>query len=215
MLRHHFAIGFVTAGVVAVSASAGVITNGFTFSVADAFGGPSGVGTHFHSSTGGDFGNPAGLAEVGELGDEETRGLSEYNLAGLLAGPAFVSFDVFQLGGLFGQANYIGLIDVYAYVGNNAENLSDFEAAPVAFIGSFSTLGLSVGNQLSLNVTTVYNNFLANNEASLGIRLQAAGGTNDTAIVFNDFRLTTEPVPAPAAAALLALAGAAHRRRRR
>jgi hypothetical protein len=65
-------------------ATAATITNGFTFSVADGFTGLSGQGTHFHSSTGGDFGNPAGKAEVGGFfGSEEVRGLSEYNLSGL------------------------------------------------------------------------------------------------------------------------------------
>ena len=56
---------------------AATITEGFTFSVADKYIGPAGVGTHFHSSTGGEFGNPAGKAEVGSFFEEEVRGLSE------------------------------------------------------------------------------------------------------------------------------------------
>lgn len=213
-MKTSIAIGALALAALAGSAQAVVITNGFTFTVADAFTGASGVGTHFHSSTGGDFGNPAGLAEVGELESEETRGLSEYNLAGLVVGPAFVSFRVNQLGGLFGQTNYSGLINVNAYTGNNAENLSDFEAGSIAFIGQFNSTGLVVGDQVSLDVTSIFSTLVTNGASSLGIRLQAAGGTNDTAIVFNDFRLTSEPVPAPSAAALLALAGVAARRRR-
>ena len=46
------------------------ITEGFTFTVASSSN-PS-IGTHFHSSTGGDFGNPAGKAEGGFLRKRRT-----------------------------------------------------------------------------------------------------------------------------------------------
>lgn len=146
------AFGLVT------NAQADLITNGFTFSVADDFGGPSFIGTHYHSNTGGAFGNPAGKAEVGGFfGTEEVRGLSEYNLAGLSAtGPAFVTFNVYLDNGLFGQGGGPFLIDVYAYAGNNAEDLSDWEAAPTALIGSFSTAGLAVGAIISFDVNSAF-----------------------------------------------------------
>ncbi len=53
-------MGAFSMGVVSLGAQAVLITNGFTFSVADDFAGPSFQGTHFHSSTEGDFGNPIG-----------------------------------------------------------------------------------------------------------------------------------------------------------
>jgi hypothetical protein len=64
------------------------------------------IGTHYHSNTGGSFGNPAGKAEVGRFLSEAVRGLSEYNLTGLgTVLDAFVSFKVFKAGGLFNGTN--------------------------------------------------------------------------------------------------------------
>jgi hypothetical protein len=199
------------------SAFASVITNGFTYSVADAFTGSSGVGTHFHSNTGGSFGNPAGLAEVGRLSNEEVRGLSEYNLAGLSsAATAFVTFDVQQLGGLFGQGNYQGPISIFSYAGNNLEDLSDFQATTTGAIATFNTTGLIVGNILSFDITGIFNTAITANQSSLGIRLQLDPlVTPNEAIVFHDFRLTTDNlctgpscanVPEPGTMALLGIA---------
>lgn len=205
----------------APAAQAATITQGFTFTVADAFIGPSGVGTHFHSDTGGSFGNPDGLAEVGRLVTEEARGLSEYSLAGLAAATsAFVTFDVYQLGGLFGQGNYGGPISVYAYAGNNTENLSDFEAAATALLGTFDSTGLGTDDTLSFDIASVFNGAIGDGLTSLGIRLQMSPLIADNvAIVFNDFRLTTDnqsTVPEPGSLMLagLALAGLVGTRRR-
>jgi hypothetical protein len=189
-------------------ANAALITEGFTFSVADLNGGAQGVGTHFHSSTGGDFGNPAGKAEVGDFGSEEVRGLSEYDLTGLtVASSAFVTFDVFNLGGLFSGTNdfpFNGIIDVLTYTGNNAEDLSDFQA-PGTAIGSFSTVGLADGSVLSFDVLSAFNDAIDNTDLSLGVHLQLASGTDALggALTFDDFSLTTDNqksvVPVPAA----------------
>jgi hypothetical protein len=46
--------------IVAPASQAVTITNGFTYSVASS--GDQTVGTHYHSNTGGAFGNPAGKA---------------------------------------------------------------------------------------------------------------------------------------------------------
>lgn len=173
-----------------------VITTGFTFSVASSS--DNTVGTHFHSSTGGDFGNPAGQAEVGSFSTEEVRGISEYNLTGLTtASSAFVSFDVFTDGGLFSETNdfpFTGNIDIVAYEGNNLENISDYQASVIGNVGTFNTGSLDIGDTLSFDVTSLLNNAIDNDLSSLGIRLQIASGTNTQggAWTFDSFRLTTD-----------------------
>lgn len=186
-----------SAGAVTMSSAmtTSTITNGFTFTVADDSFSP-GVGTHFHSSTGGDFGNPSGLAEVGGLfGSEEVRGLSEYSLSGLSGSPAVVVFQVSQLGGLFGQSNFVGNIVIEAYAGNNAEDLSDFQAPTIATLGTIDTANLSAGDLVSVDVGTLLATLLANGNTSLGIRLRAEPATtSDEAIVFSGFRIASPVV---------------------
>lgn len=219
------ALGTCTFGLIGV-ASAATITNGFTFAVASSSDQSS--GSHYHSNTGGSFGNPAGLAEVGNYYSEEVRGLSEYNLAGLvLAADAYFTFDVYGTG-LFSGSNdfpFDGTIDIVAYQGNNLEDVSDYQAPATAIIGSFSTVGLTAGNIFSFAITDIFNNALSDGWSSLGIRLQ----TEDTsygggAWTFNDFRLTntddsTGEVPEPATmllfgAGLAGLAGNRIRKRK-
>jgi hypothetical protein len=225
-------VAAVVAAIVALSGAAwaSTITPGFTFSVATAVGGST--GTHFHSNTGGAFGNPAGKAEVGQFGGagaggENVAGLSEYNLAGLSgASNAFVTFDVFSLGGLFGQSSYQGNINVFAYQGNNLKDISDFQAPAIGTVGTFSTIGLTVSDTLSLDITSIFNSAITANSSSLGIRLLASTA-NGTAITFDNFRLTSESestvgVPGPivgaglpALPALLALGAFVRARRRK
>jgi len=211
----------------AAPASADLITNGFTFAVASAGGTPT-TGTHFHSNTGGAFGNPAGKAEVGSYGTEEVRGLSEYDLTGLsTASSAFVTFNVFKAGGLFTGTNdfpFNGTINVVAYQGNNLEDISDYQATNVGSVGSFSTSGLLVGDILSFDILSIFNTAIDNDWSSLGMRLQMATWTieNRGAWTFDNFRLTTTDdssakVPEPATllllgAGLLGIAGAYRRK---
>jgi hypothetical protein len=170
-MRVRYLVAATWAALVSGPAWAATITPGFTFAVASA-GGSTASGTHYHSNTGGSFGNPAGKAEVGGLGGEGVRGLSEYNLTALTLAPsAFVTFDVFRLGGLFGQSAYQGNITVTAYQGNNLENISDYQATSVGTVGTFSTVGLTTGDVLSFDITSIFNAAVTANWSSLGIRL--------------------------------------------
>jgi hypothetical protein len=194
----------------ATAANASNITNGFTFSVAS--GSNTTIGSHYHSSTNGDYGNPAGKAEVGRYSSEEVRGLSEYNLAGLTnASSAFVTFNVFKAGGLFAGTNdfpFTGNINVDAYAGNNLENVSDYQAATLGLVGSFGTAGLLVGNVLSFDITSIFNAAILAGDSSLGIRLAAFPLNDRGAWTFDNFRLTTDnqtTVPEPATMLLLGL----------
>lgn len=208
--------GFALAVGLLVSGQAGAasITEGFTFAVANS-GATATTGDHFHSNTGGSFGNPAGKAEVGRFYDEEVRGLSEYDLSGLSSSTtAFVTFNVFNAGGLFAGVNdfpFDGAITVEAYQGNNTEDLSDFQAATTATIGSFMTAGLTVGDVISFDIASVFNDAVGNGLTSLGIRLRVDPLNASGAWTFDQFRLTTDdqstnpsPVPLPAALPLLA-----------
>jgi len=97
-----------------------------------------------------------------------------------------------------------------AYRGNNAEDVSDFEAPSIATVGSFGTTGLAAGNVLSFDVTPIFNTAVTSGWSSLGVRLQAAPGTvpNGGAWTFDASRLTVDDqgrsvTPEPATYALL------------
>ena len=203
------------------TANAALITQGFTFAVASGCDQIS--GNHFHSSTGGDFGNPAGKAEVGNFSCEEVRGLSEYDLSGLTtASSAYVTFDAASYG-LFNGVNdfpFNGTIDIVAYQANNNEDISDYSAAVTSVIGSFNTASINIGDVFSFNILAAFNNAINNNWSSFGIRLQTEDTVNDGgAWVFDDFRLTTDdqstgiPEPSTMAIMLLAALGIAVRKR--
>src|SRR5688572_19277821 len=214
-MRNSVAAALVLAiAVGAGTARAQTITPGFTFAVASDVA-CSANGTHFHSNTGGVFGNPAGKAEVGNFFSECVRGLSEYDLTGLAVAPtAFVTFNVFDDAGLFAGINdfpFAGTIDVVAYAGNSVEDFGDYEAAAIGTVGSFGTAGLAVGDVLSFDIAAIFNAAIGGGQTSLGIRLQRAGesGANTGAWTFDTFRLTVDDqstgvVPEPGTWVLMA-----------
>jgi hypothetical protein len=199
-------------------AAADTVTLGDTFAVASEFGDQS-VGTHFHSDSSGSFGNPAGKAEVGAFIAENVVGLSEFNLTGLNPNPAsaVLTFNVFAAMGLFAPINDFplnGTIDVLAYHGNNAEDITDYEASAIATIGSIKTSDLVVGSPVSFDITTLLASQIAGGFNSLGVRLQSAGPftVNAGAWTFDNFSLTTSdgstdvaPVPEPSTIGLLGI----------
>lgn len=208
-----FLTAVLLAGALALPGSvAASVTAGRTFSVASQSGLPA-TGTHFHSDHAGALGNPPDLAEVGSLQDqalsmEECRGLTEFDLTGLASGTATLTFNVFQLGGLFAGQNdfpFTGNIAVLPYTGNNADDISDYSIAPLGSLGTFSTAPLIIGSPLSFNVTSVYNAQLAGGAPALGFRLQITPSTvtGGGAFTFHNFNLTVTPIPEPAAASLL------------
>ena len=225
-------VGLAAAAILAAApATAQTITEGVTFSVATAEGACA-AGDHFHSNSGGVFGNPAGRAEVGNFALECVRGLSEYDLGGLeTSSSVFVTFAVADDGGLFAGVNdfpFSGTINVVAYAGDNLEDVADYEAASTAAVGSFDTAGLMVGSVLSFDITGLFNAAILGGGTSLGIRLERAGEgpTNRGAWTFGTFRLTNDDqtsvgiVPEPStvillASGLVAVAGVGHLRRRR
>lgn len=196
--------------------AASSVTPGYTCSVASQGGLPL-VGTHFHSDHAGAFGNPPDKAEVGSLqsqgGDEECRGLSEFNLTGLAPGTATLNFYVYQTGGLFpgmsgNPSPFSGNIAVVGYTGNNADDVADYHVAPLASLGTFPTAGLTAGTLISFNATSFYNSQLSGGSPALGIRLQTTPSTvtGGGAFTFDNFTLTVTSIPEPTALTLLSAA---------
>lgn len=209
-VRTQLISGFLVAslGFVASSAQALVIDDteaaGINSGFSSVFPNP-GPGTHLHTG-------PGDVAEVNRFGDspasfEEGRGVSEFDITGVgSAGEATLSFAVESFTGGFGTITPLSVpIDVFAYQGDNEATLGDYAAPTTGFIGNFATNTLSIGDVLSFDITTLFNDAITNGFTSLGIRLQMASlAPTTSAIRFNGFQITTD-VPEPASAAILGL----------
>ncbi len=190
-------------GAAAPAARADTVTSGLTFTVASGDAVSDDTGTLHYLST--STSDPPNKAEAGYTGYEVRSGLSEFNLSGLTPGAAILTFDAFREGGLPGQLPPAIMIEVLAYQGNNAEDLSDFGAVTLATVGTFNTAGLVAGQTLSFDATAAYNLALAHGFSSLGIRLEGRSPSSFVTYTFDNFRLTTEATPTPEPATLLLL----------
>ncbi|MBN9428937.1 MAG: IPTL-CTERM sorting domain-containing protein [Burkholderiales bacterium] len=169
------------------TAAAQTTLNGLTHDSAD--------GNHSHAS--------AGTAEVGGFeGSEIVRGMSEFDISAL-TGPvasATLRFSVSALAGCCGQGPFSGTVEVVAYVGNNAANVSDFSAPATATLGTFSTAGATVGQVFNLDVTSALNAAIASSDVSFGVRLaRSPESSANEALSFNNFQLVlpAAPIAAP------------------
>ena len=217
--------------------------SGTTYSVGNGFtGGTHPEGSHFHSSNLDELpaGNPPtifpGAAEVGGFfGDEEIRGISEFDLEpGATVDAAVLSFDVLDtfleglspefsgIDGLFGQGPLDGAVDVFPYLADGSEATSDFQAPPITELPILSFAvddQLAGGDTLSVDITSIYNNLVTSGD-DLGIRLQMANADPDAgAITFHNFRIDLEqavvPEPSSMTLAVFLIAGMCALRRPR
>lgn len=135
---------------------------------------------------------------------------------------AAVGFGASPTGALAGAT-----LDLASYVGDNRAAVTDYG---LGFGPSFARLALDAlapGARVSLDVTSLYNAFVARGDAAFGVRLKAFGGafssgSTTARATFTDFSLTVTPlvsaVPEPATwalftAGLAVLGGVAARRR--
>lgn len=211
--------GGAMAGIRAVNAGAGLIlaaavwsatANAAVFNAIGAAGinnagGSGGSGDHYHW----DPSNPGPKSQINYSFDEEGRGVAEFNLTSLAApvGSAQLSFRVsgFQ-DDFYSAQQFLGLVNVFGYAGNNSISLSDFQSGNIGDIGSFIAGALLIGDILVFDVTSLVNARLG---ASLGVLWDPVGDSpQETAMTFDNLMITTSErtVDSPGTIALMGLA---------
>ena len=157
---------------------------------------------------------------------EWSVGFSEFNLAGLQASDSVVlKFDAGTTWAYQGDViPALGSLALTEYVGDNAATVSDYGmSTSVASIGSFQIESQAPGDQLSFDVTSLYNAAIARGDAAFGVRFNIPtggtfwGGSLFSAASYNNVSLTVAAVPEGSTWALmlggLALIAFAKRRR--
>jgi len=157
---------------------------------------------------------------------EWSVGFSEFNLAGMKASDSVVlKFDAGTTWAYQGDViPAFGNLALTEYVGNNVASVSDYgTSTSVGSIGSFQIESRAPGDQLSFDVTNLYNAAIARGDAAFGVRFNIpTGGTFWGGSLFgeanyNNMSLTVAAVPEASTWALmlggLALIGFAKRRR--
>lgn len=119
-----------------------------------------------------------GHAAIGSYAnDERKQGFSEFNLAGMAAGAATVSFRYVS----FAASSYsgttypaTGTVTLSAYQGDNVASVLDYgQNALVGVVGSFDITAYQPGDLVTLDISSFYNAALAGGWAALGLRLSA------------------------------------------
>ena len=175
-----------------VNANAALITSIDEATIAD--------GNHSHS-------NGGGFAGVGYWFTEESRAVVEFDSTSIIGDSSGVlSFDLSTPGGLCcGQdQNYLGDFNIYAFIGDGSVTDSDFFLT-TTLLGTASAAGLSVGDSISIDISSFLSTFNSNNLGIVLDPLGANGGSLTQETVFNNFRIDTTSVPEPSSLALLLL----------
>ncbi|MDB5847460.1 MAG: hypothetical protein JWP29_1212 [Rhodoferax sp.] len=194
----------------ALPVAATVVTTNQTASINNYSFGDTTVGNHFHVNVG------DGVA-VNYFDNERGKGFAEFDLAGVTAGKAVLSFKVSSFSDIYTNLPhaYFFPVSIFAYVGDNLIEFSDYLTPTLGTVGSFATVGLEIGDSLSFDVTDFLAEVLGTGATSLGFLFQSANLVGpQSAIRFGDVTLT---VPEPSSVALLALglAGVAVSRKRK
>lgn len=140
----------------------------------------------------------------------DLRGMAEFTLQAPELISATAARLVFSTLSPFGSGASFDIV-LQAYVANGSADVIDFQNPQIApNIAIFNTAGLTPGGTLSFDVTSLYNQAIANN-SNLGFRLLQLNELSDGRVVghtFDNFMMeldysTPTAVPEPASAGLL------------
>ena len=193
--------------------------SGLAYAVSNRFTSPDThpTGTHFHvANDAGNEGPPAipidNYVEAGGyFGDENIRGIIDFDLAGATTGSTctlkFVVTDIGpsglniqpspDTGGLYGQDHlgsattepYPGLMEVHGFTSDGVEALAKYSIAS-SVLGNFDCNGLTANQMVMFDITSFYNARVIAGDSFLGIRFQATPENDEnSALVFEQFQL--------------------------
>jgi PEP-CTERM motif len=143
--------------------------------------------------------------------DYFARGMAEFNLSGPIAyrgEPVYLSFNYLSSSsqGSPYPTPFVAPISVSAYIGDNLAARPDYSVATLASLGIFQTAGLSFGDRITYDVTSIFQLATRSGAPALGFRLAMAAGTGGAphSASFGNFALlpSVTAVPEPSAYAL-------------